>query len=141
MGYTHYWNRPQIIQPSAFSAIGNDLERLLPALESAGAPLANPYGRELPEIGSESSASTVSRAVDTTRTRMSDCHGRKAMRTVSATTVALPETCRTAPAMAIVPTSRSGSTVVLPETKTMEGWEAFAKPTSDPMTLPSWHFW
>ena len=53
MGNTHYWNRPQIIQPATFNAIGNDLERLLPTLEAAGAPLANPYGREEAEIRPE----------------------------------------------------------------------------------------
>ena len=53
MGYSHYWNRPRIIQPSTFIAIGNDLRILLPALENAGAPIANAYGREEPEIGPE----------------------------------------------------------------------------------------
>ena len=53
MGYTHYWNRPQTIHPTAFNAIANDLFALLPALERAGAPLANAYGREQPEIGPE----------------------------------------------------------------------------------------
>ena len=51
MGYTHSWNRPQIIEPTTFNAIGKDLLTLLPALEAAGAPLANAYGREEPEIG------------------------------------------------------------------------------------------
>ncbi len=53
MGYTHYWNRPQIIEPATFNRIANDLRKLLPALEAAGAPLANPHGREDAEIGPE----------------------------------------------------------------------------------------
>lgn len=52
MGYTHYWNRPTIA-PSTFTAIADDLARLLPALEQAGSPLANAHGREQPEIGAE----------------------------------------------------------------------------------------
>ena len=51
MGYTHSWNRPQIIEPAAFNAIGKDLLTLLPALEAAGSPLADAYGRAEPEIG------------------------------------------------------------------------------------------
>ncbi len=51
MGYTHSWNRPQMIEPTTFNAIGKDLLTLLPPLEAAGAPLADAYGREEPEIG------------------------------------------------------------------------------------------
>lgn len=51
MGYSHYWSRPQIIGSTTFSAIVKDLLTLLPALEASGASLANPYGREEPEIG------------------------------------------------------------------------------------------
>ena len=53
MGYTHSWNRPQIIEPMTFDAIGKDLLTLLPALDAAGSSLANAYGREEPEIGPE----------------------------------------------------------------------------------------
>ena len=31
--------------------MANDFQRLLPALERAGVQLANPYGKEFPEIG------------------------------------------------------------------------------------------
>ena len=53
MGYTHSWNRPQIIEPATFNSIGKDLLALLPALEAAGSPLADAYGREEPAIGPE----------------------------------------------------------------------------------------
>ncbi len=53
MGYSHYWNRPQIIDLTTFNTISKDLSALLPALEAAGALLANAYGREEPEIGPE----------------------------------------------------------------------------------------
>ncbi len=53
MGYTHSWNRPTIIEPATFNAIRKDLLALLPALEMAGSPLADAYGREEPEIGPE----------------------------------------------------------------------------------------
>ena len=51
MGYTHYWDRSKSIATNTFNAIASDFERLLPALERAGVQLANPYGREFPEIG------------------------------------------------------------------------------------------
>ena len=53
MGYTHYWNSPTTIAPTTFTAISDELTRLLPALEQAGSPLANTHGREQPEIGAE----------------------------------------------------------------------------------------
>ncbi len=53
MGYTHYWNRPQQIDPTTFNNIGNDLQKLLPALEAAEVSLANLRGREDAEIGPE----------------------------------------------------------------------------------------
>lgn len=44
MGYTHYWYRPPVINPAAFSAIRQDIARLLPALADVGVPLAGPDG-------------------------------------------------------------------------------------------------
>ena len=53
MGYTHSWNRRQIIEPASFNTICKDLLALLSALEVTGAPLADAYGRGEPEIGPE----------------------------------------------------------------------------------------
>jgi hypothetical protein len=53
MGYTHSWNRPQIINPETFQAIGKDFLHILPTVEALGAPLANSWGHEEPEIGPE----------------------------------------------------------------------------------------
>ena len=52
MGYSHSWTRPRSIAPFCFNAIARDFTSLLPALELAGSPLANPDGREEPEINS-----------------------------------------------------------------------------------------
>ena len=64
MGYTHSWNRPTIIEPATFNAIRKDLLALLPALESAGSPLADAYGRKSRRLGRSSSASTGWPAAD-----------------------------------------------------------------------------
>lgn len=50
MGYTHYWDRPQVIAASTFRAITEDFQRVLSALEAADSPLANAYGLEEPEF-------------------------------------------------------------------------------------------
>ncbi len=47
------WDRPQGIAAETFNAIANDFGRLLPALTRTGVQLANPYGKEFPEIGPE----------------------------------------------------------------------------------------
>ncbi len=53
MGYTHSWSRPQVITPAVFQAITNDFQRVLPALEAAGSPIANAHGLEEPEFSPE----------------------------------------------------------------------------------------
>ncbi len=50
MGYTHYWNRPQVIDAKTFEAIRLDFLKVLPALEAAGAPLGDLYGHGEPII-------------------------------------------------------------------------------------------
>ncbi len=50
MGYTHYWNRPRTIDTKTFEAIRQDFVQVLPALEAAGAPLGDLYGRDEPVI-------------------------------------------------------------------------------------------
>ncbi|MGI4756063.1 MAG: hypothetical protein ACRYGF_04350 [Janthinobacterium lividum] len=53
MGYSHRWERPQIIAASTFNSITRDFLKILPALEAAGSPIANAWGREQPEITPE----------------------------------------------------------------------------------------
>ncbi|MGI4757765.1 MAG: hypothetical protein ACRYGF_13050 [Janthinobacterium lividum] len=53
MGYSHRWERPQIIAASTFNSITEDFQKVLPALEAAGSPIANAWGREEPEITPE----------------------------------------------------------------------------------------
>ncbi len=53
MGYTHNWYRPQIISSSTFNALAEDFQKVLPALETAGSPIANAYGLEEPEFTPE----------------------------------------------------------------------------------------
>lgn len=50
MGYTHSWSRPQVISPAAFHAITADFQQVMPALETAGSPIANAHGLEEPEF-------------------------------------------------------------------------------------------
>ena len=54
MGYTHNWYRPQVISASTFNAIAEDFQKIVPALEAAGSPIANAYGLEEPEFTPES---------------------------------------------------------------------------------------
>ncbi len=68
MGYNHYWNRPQIIASTTLTATAQDLLTLLPALEAAGAPLANPMAGKCRRVDRSSSGSTVSSAAAMPRT-------------------------------------------------------------------------
>lgn len=54
MGYSHNWYRPQVISASTFNAITEDFQKIVPALEAAGSPIANAYGLEEPEFTAES---------------------------------------------------------------------------------------
>ncbi len=109
MGYVHYSNRPQTINTATFNAIGEDLLALLPALEAFGSPLADAYGREESEIGPEfigfNEVACCGHATNQdirAPGRQKDAHRQ----------VSLPgsrERCLIAPAMGIVPMSRSGS--------------------------------
>ena len=50
MGYTHNWYRPQVISAATFNAIAKDFQKIVPALEAAGSPIANASGLEEPEF-------------------------------------------------------------------------------------------
>lgn len=50
VGYTHYWDRETEVDPQLFRRMVSDFQRLVLPLEEAGAPLAGPWGSELPEI-------------------------------------------------------------------------------------------
>jgi hypothetical protein len=50
MGYTHYWDRPAVIDQGLFDAIRGDFERLILPLADAGVALAGGLGEGPPEI-------------------------------------------------------------------------------------------
>ncbi len=106
LGYIHSWNRPQMIEPATFNAIGKDLLALLPALESAGSPLADAYGRGKPEVGPEFIGFNGVACCGHASTPDVKVHGQPKTRTPSATTPALGERFPIAPATGTVPTNR-----------------------------------
>ena len=50
MGYTHYWRRPKTIAPKTFQAIGEDLNKIILALDDAGVQLGDAHGKGVPVI-------------------------------------------------------------------------------------------
>jgi len=50
MGYTHYWDRPQVIAQDSFAAIRADFERLVLPLSDLGVDLADWDGKGMPTI-------------------------------------------------------------------------------------------
>ena len=53
MGYCHYWEIDQEIDPESFSRIIADVERIVLTLDDLGVRLAGPLGRDLPEIDAD----------------------------------------------------------------------------------------
>ena len=53
MGYCHYWEIEQEINPDSFALIAADIERILLILDDAGVHLAGPLGEGAPEIDFE----------------------------------------------------------------------------------------